>query len=132
LSTPTAAQSPSTISSGILAQLSWTSKLHSPLPSRSAMASLPILHAHRIVGDRLKARLEAILNRLPEPSKTGRRDASAAELWGLVIRAGEQGAEGAMPRWLSRLRRGPVVMAAILAVAAGAPAEDDLAAVARD
>src|SRR5689334_6534777 len=39
LSTPTAAQSPSTMSSGILAQLSSTSKVQSPLPSRSAIAA---------------------------------------------------------------------------------------------
>src|SRR5215831_7508273 len=39
LSTPTAAQSPSAISSGTLAQSSSTSKVHSPSPSRSAIVS---------------------------------------------------------------------------------------------
>src|SRR5215831_6440263 len=42
LSTPTAAQSPSTISSGIFAQLSSTSNVHSPLPSITVIGSLPI------------------------------------------------------------------------------------------
>src|SRR5262249_11173552 len=39
LSMPTAATSPSTIASGIFAQFSSTSKVHSPMPSRSAIIS---------------------------------------------------------------------------------------------
>src|SRR6266852_2371667 len=92
----------------------------------------PAIARRRVVGARFEGAIDAILNRLAEPSKTG-RETRARRIYGAIVsRAGEQGAEGAMPRWLSGLCRGAVAIMAMLAGIAGAQAEGDLAAVARD